>query len=491
VAKKRKSAVKQRTTAKKGAAAKRKSGNTTDSLNSRTICDGNVVLFQRTRSKRWQCRIKRHTGIWVDFSTKETDLEKAKKVAEGRYRDIRHYQAEGKIDITRRFGAVAQIVRTELHKEARDKGIRKYRDYVLVIDRYLIPLLGRHHCHTITRDVLKEFSEKRRKMMGKVPSRSTVSTHNVAINLVLRKALDNGYIDAMPKLIMDGEAKKKRPSFDADEYRALHNFMRKDLATSKRLVGKEGRNGLDTITQKSYEIREILRDIVLILSNTGIRTGNELLKLKWRHLEQVIDEDGMESIVFQLPHTKTMNKTGVRSVIGYESERGKNDERYGCWKPLRRIADRFENLKDLDWDELFEVNEYVFRLPTSKEVVKQPALTKNFKSLLKRCPYKKRKDGLLRDNNDDERTLYSCRHSFASFRLMDGMSMERLSDAMGSSITTIEDYYKHIEMKRLAGEYSGHAKRKREQNGDTELLAELARLKKEIKQLKAGKRGKA
>ena len=168
-----------------------------------------------------------------------------------------------------------------------------------------------------------------------------------------------------------------------------------------------------------------------------------------------------------------------------------NDERYGCWKPLRRIADRFENLKDLDWDELFEVNEYVFRLPTSKEVVKQPALTKNFKSLLKRCPYKKRKDGLLRDNNDDERTLYSCRHSFASFRLMDGMSMERLSDAMGSSITTIEDYYKHIEMKRLAGEYSGHAKRKREQNGDTELLAELARLKKEIKQLKAGKRGKA
>jgi hypothetical protein len=207
-------------------------------------------------------------------------------------------------------------------------------------------------------------------------------------------------------------------------------------------------------------------------------------------MEQVVDEDGMESIMFNLPHTKTMNKTGVRSVVGYESKRGKNDERYGCWKPLRRIADRFEDLKDLDWDELFEVDELVFRLPSSNEVVNQSALTRNFKILLKRCPYKNRADGLLRDSKDDERTLYSLRHTYASFRLMDGMSLERLSDVFGSSITTIEDYYKDIEVKRLAGEYSGHAKRKKEES-NSELLAELERLKKEVKQLKAGKRGKA
>jgi uncharacterized membrane protein len=71
---------------------------------------------------------------------------------------------------------------------------------------------------------------------------------------------------------------------------------------------------------------------------------------------------------------------------------------------------------------------------------------------------------------------------------MDGMSMERLSDAMGSSITTIEDYYKHIEIKRLAGEYNGHTKRKQEES-NSELLAELVRLKKEVVQLKADKRG--
>lgn len=452
--------------------------NTKQEIKDRTICDGNVVLFPRGNSKRWQCRIRRYTGEWVDYSTKETDLEKAKQVAEERYRDIKYRQETGKIDVTRRFGDVARVVRRELQKESKKKGIRKYKDYVIVIDRYLIPLLGKYQCHNITRDVLREFSENRIQMMGRVPSRSTVSTHNVALNHILRKAYDLKYIDTMPSLIADGAIKKRRPSFSEDEYRALHTFMRSDLRKSKNLLEAEGRNGLDTISEKSYEIREILRDIVLILANTGIRTGNELLKLKWRDLE-VVEDDGMESIMFNLPHTKTMNKTGVRSLIGYESERGKNDERYGCWKPLGRIAERFDDLRKLSWNRLFEVNEFIFRLPSTGQVVRQEALTKNFKSLLKRCPYKDRKDGLLRDNQEDERTLYSLRHTFATFRLMDGMSLERLSDAMGSSITVIEDYYKHIKIKKLAGEYSGHAKRK--QGSKDEKIAEL---EKQIEELK-------
>ena len=71
---------KKRTTTKKGTSAKKRMRSrgilTTETLGSRTICDGKVVLFQRENSKRWQCRIRRHTGIWVDYSTKETDQKK-------------------------------------------------------------------------------------------------------------------------------------------------------------------------------------------------------------------------------------------------------------------------------------------------------------------------------------------------------------------------------------------------------------------------------
>ena len=79
-----------RTATKKSATAKKqKSSNgtlTTQQIKDRTTCDDNVVLFQRENSKRWQCRIRRYTGEWVDYSTKETDLEKAKMVAEERSR---------------------------------------------------------------------------------------------------------------------------------------------------------------------------------------------------------------------------------------------------------------------------------------------------------------------------------------------------------------------------------------------------------------------
>jgi hypothetical protein len=102
-----------------------------------------LSCFPRGNSKRWQCRIRRYTGEWVDYSTKETDLEKAKQIAEERYRDIKYRQETGKIDVTRRFGDVARVVRRELQKESKEKGIRKYKDYVIVIDRHLIPLLGK------------------------------------------------------------------------------------------------------------------------------------------------------------------------------------------------------------------------------------------------------------------------------------------------------------------------------------------------------------
>ena len=113
-----------RTATKKSATAKKqKSSNgtlTTQQIKDRTICDGNVVLFQRENSKRWQCRIRRNTGTWIDYSTKQTELKKAKKVAEERYRNILYRQEMKLIDVTRRFGDVAKVARKELLKESKD-----------------------------------------------------------------------------------------------------------------------------------------------------------------------------------------------------------------------------------------------------------------------------------------------------------------------------------------------------------------------------------
>ena len=52
------------------------------------------------------------------------------------------------------------------------------------------------------------------------------------------------------------------------ELRILNANMWRYLEHSQRLLQGKGRNGIDTISEKTYWIRELLRDVVLILVNT-------------------------------------------------------------------------------------------------------------------------------------------------------------------------------------------------------------------------------
>jgi integrase len=345
----------------------------------RAICDGSVVLFRRNGSKRWQARIRRTTGKWIVYSTKEADIEAAKAVAEDRYRDMKYAQQMGRIDVTRRFNSVCQQCRKELLEENSRTGRVLPKDMTQVIDKYIVPILGGYMCHNIGQTELQKYSNKRREMLGRNPSASTVATHNTALNYIFRKAKELNYIEFIPKTTNDGDSSiRRRPYFNSKELRILNANMWRYVKYSEKLLNAGGRNGIDTIQQKTYWIRELLRDVILILVNTGIRPGKELLNLKWNNL-RIVEQNGKESIQFSLPHTKT-NKQRV--VIGYEPNQKDDDEKYGCWKPLTRIKNGFDNLKDLDWEKLFLVNEYIFRYQNG-ELPVQEQLTKSFKQLLK------------------------------------------------------------------------------------------------------------
>ena len=43
----------------------------------RKICNGNVVLFKRSRSRKWQCKIRRSVGKWVDYTTAKENFDDA------------------------------------------------------------------------------------------------------------------------------------------------------------------------------------------------------------------------------------------------------------------------------------------------------------------------------------------------------------------------------------------------------------------------------
>jgi len=440
----------------------------------RSLCNGAVVLFKRKNSKRWQARIRRSSGEWIVYSTKQKDIEQAAAVAEEKYRDIQYAQRTGRIDVTRRFSSVCKACRKELLEKAQRTQLMLPRNLAQVIDKYIEPILGSYMCHNIDADVLRMYSAKRQEMIGHQPSESTVATHNTALNYLFRKAKERNFIEFIPKTINDGVESKRRPYFTVREMRVLNNNMRRYLKHSEKLFNAKGRNGIDTISQKTYWIREMLRDVVLILVNTGMRPGEELLSLKWRHLS-VVKQNGNESIKFSLPHSKT----NQRVVIGYEpivdKETGK---RFGCWEPLRRIQCRFDDLEGLSWKKLFRVDEYIFRYPNGERVV-QEQMTKSFKQLLKWIDYEGREDGLLCDDFGNARTLYSLRHTYASRRRYEGMSFDDLSVQMGTSVQMLEQHYSHFTVSDNPNKFSGHEKRaerkrEKEQDSNTELLKLLA-----------------
>ena len=419
----------------------------------RSICNGAVVLFNRNNSKRWQARIRRSSGEWVVYSTKQVDFDKAVAVAEERYREIQYAQKTGKIDVTRRFSSICKLCRKELLDEAIRTGQQTPKNYAQVIDKYIQPILGSYMCHNIDTAALLLFSQKRAEIIGHQPTQSTIATHNSALNYLFHKAKDKNFIQFIPKTINDGAKGKRRPYFNNSDMRLLNANMWHYLKYNKKLLHQKGRNGTETISQKTYWIRELLVDTVRILVNTGMRPGSEILSLKWKNLS-ITKQHGMESIQFSLPHSKTKK----RVVIGYEPFMREDGVKYGCWKPLENIKNRFDNLKNLDWDKLLECDEYIFRYPNGELAIAEQQ-TKAFKRALKWIKVSEKEDGLLRDDFGEPRVLYSLRHTYVSRMRYKGISFDDLSVQIGTEVKTLEKYYSHFTVSDNPNKFAGHERR--------------------------------
>ena len=106
------------------------------------ISEGELVLYRRERSSIWQCRYK-VGGVWQRASTKERKLKDAKEVA----KELRITAEIRKRDnlpvITRKFRDVAKLaVQRMEQKLANGDGKVSYKDYIRIINEYLIPILG-------------------------------------------------------------------------------------------------------------------------------------------------------------------------------------------------------------------------------------------------------------------------------------------------------------------------------------------------------------
>lgn len=397
------------------------------SSNSVRIQNGSIVLSKRPKSPFWQARF-RIGRKWIRTSTKTADLDDATDFAINLQARAEIKAEMGLAVVSRKFKSIALAVRDQLRlKLESGEGKIVYRDYIQVIDNYLIPFFGNHYVGNINYALVREFSEYRKGKLGREPAKSTLNTHAAALSRIFREAVNQDYMpeSQVPSLRIDrreGAKCIRRPVFSIDEYRQLYRFMRSWV--------KQGRSG------KSSDMRYLLRDYVLFLANSGIRPGTEAYNLKWKHLQFRKDAE-LATKVFGGSVASARDEFLVIWVSG-KTEARELIPRAHSIKYLQRILERSNSLQGKSLTDAMKSDEYVFCLPDG---TRTKQLVRKFAQLLRDAKL------LTCPRTSQPRTLYSLRHFYITQAIINSRAtLHTISKQCGTSVGMLEKHYSHLEV---------------------------------------------
>jgi len=422
-----------------------------------------LVVFQRPRSTVWQCRYQ-VDGKWQRESTKEYDLKKAKAVAHDLLVEANVRKKLRAAPITRTFKDIAKQAIFRMEKLIADgDGRSMYKEYISIIENYLVNFFGKYKVDVISHQLIEEFDQWRIKRMGSAPSHSTILNHNAALNRVFEEAIYRGFMYEInrPKLMTVGKKSERRPAFSIEEVRAL-------------------RANFDTWIEKartdSVNLRSLLRDYSLILLDTGMRPGTEINELNWGQIEIKMypvknkierDKKNIDPSEQQNPEDDFDIQANVTAII--KIGKGKTGARHCVGRSptvsaLRSIAKRNYG-KDLS----IVIKEH----PLDKIVLYKQIVTKRQKNkdknpeLIKPTSFSRLFDTYLVEHNllmdavtNQRRVLYSLRHTYATIALqIDRVEIHTLALQMGTSVSMIEKHYSHLDAVKVVNQLRGEQSR--------------------------------
>ena len=409
----------------------------------------NLTLYQREHSQVWQCRYK-VANKWLRATTKETKFDLAVTRAKELLIEAEIRHRSGIPVVTKRFKDIAELAIDRMERDLKG-GMGKviYKDYIRIIREHFIPSLGQRLITNIDYDALEQYYRDREERYGTAISNTHRKTQNAAFNRVFDEAIVRGYLTESNRPKLDGKTKvgERRPAFELHELKALLKNLGPYIESSR--------------TRDVRERREILRDYVEMLVDTGARPGIELLNMKWRQIRFMmnpistvtdqLDEEGEAIEVHSLNRSCEMTvkgKTGQRQIIG----------RLPSIRVLERIAMRNYGVKSTIRDPLAELikptnDDYIFRTREGRDM--SDVLNHMFDSFLS-------DHNLLIDpKTNQKRVFYSLRHTYATLSLThDQVPIHTLAKQMGTSVLMIERHYSHLQVIQAIDQLRGANTRK-------------------------------
>lgn len=374
-----------------------------------SLLKGQLTLFRRANSNNWQCRFKLANGQWHAASTNTEDVSLAQTQAIAIYEAVKVKVGSGLSAVTKTFKQVASDEIANMARATHNKtGKRTYRDYAFAINKYLIPFFGQYEVGQITNELLADFESWRIAEMGRIPMASTKRNHASAYIRVINLARDRGYITvnkAVPLLDSKGKKSQPRPAFSAEEITELLSYTETWQKSS--------------YTDRTALMRTLCSFYIEFLVNTGVRHGTEALPLRWKHLQWHWIGNKKYLRIW------VSGKTGPRYLIA----------KTAVVKVLEQLI-KWQKLPYSGLNAMIEakVDRLIFRLPTGEQISNMENI---FRNLMVRS-------NMRRDGGGQNRTLYSLRHTYATFALARGVDIHTLARQMGTSVGMIERHYSKL-----------------------------------------------
>jgi integrase len=383
-------------------------------INQRSYLDGHVVLYKRPNLKnpKWQCRVSvpNATG-YVRKSTGHTDDFEARRFAEKLYEDLRVQGRDGGTLNKPKFEKVFEQFKERYRDAASSE--RRYNEVVDTIQRYGLPFFKGKTLDSINNALMQEFIAWRRaNSVRKVATTATMNKDLGSLKVFFAWTLRNGFIERAIEFDKPKVKQVRRTHFDARDWATLTRFLREWVQQSK--TGKGG--------HKTRE-REMLRNYILILANTGIRVG-EARALRWRDVTTDKDRNDAPIVVLNVK-----GKTGEREVVARNFD-------------VNSYFDRIRQLRKGETSHDPSDDEFVF---CNRDGGPIGSFKKGFKNLVSAI-------GVEYDSHGQRRTIYSLRHTYATFRLKEGVNHYALGQNMGTSVKMLEQFYGHVRNREVAGE---------------------------------------
>ena len=379
-------------------------------LESKTFKDGAIYLYRRADYKKpiWFIRIKVPGAKgYVWRSSRSTDQFEAYRIAEELYhQSLVKVLSGGKLTSKRiSDGLIAYV------KDLEGERDRLSVHYKILLAERLKPLVKGKLYEEVDTAFIVQLTKKLVEASAKQQlSPNTIKRLHADIRQFLNWSVEMGYLDKVPAFPKVSNEQARRPHFDIGDWRKLVRYLREHIKKAHPSVRRD---------------RSLLANYVLVLANTGIRVG-EAKTLKWRDVRYVPINDSGQSYNVVLT---VKGKTGIREVVARTPAVRIYLE---AVRELRR-EDLTNPKSDIYGKKDVPADGYVF---CGNDGLPINSFKKSFATLL-------RDAGVEYDSFGQRRSLYSLRHTYATFRLENGVNQYILARNMGTSVAMLESFYGH------------------------------------------------